>query len=65
MKKSNQLVIGLASLIIGTLLLGADRLFVSASAATYSQSVTVLTTVSLFFFLVGVVVFFRVIYKSK
>lgn len=65
MKKSSQVIVGVSSLIIGTLLLGADRLFVSASTTTYTQSVTVLTTISLFFFLIGVVVFFTVIHKSK
>lgn len=65
MKKSSQLIIGISSLIIGILLLGTDRLFVSASSANYTQSVTVLTTVSLAFFLVGAILFFSVIYKKK
>lgn len=64
MKKSNQIIVGLSSLVIGILLLGADRLFVSAATANYTQSMTVLTTVSIFFFLIGAIVLFRTIYKK-
>lgn len=64
MRKNRQIIIGASILIIGILLLGADRLFVSASTATYSQSVTVLTTVSVIFLLIGAVVLFRITYKK-
>lgn len=58
-KKSQRITIGLVILAIGVLLLGADRLFVSADNASYGQSMTVLTIVSLFFFLVGAIWLFR------
>ncbi|KKQ17966.1 MAG: hypothetical protein US31_C0012G0007 [Berkelbacteria bacterium GW2011_GWA1_36_9] len=64
MKKNQQIIAGTATLIIGVLLLGADRLFASASTTTYSQSVTVLTTVSIVFLLIGTVVLFRTTYKK-
>ena len=58
-KKSQRITTGLVILAIGVLLLGADRLFVSADNASYGQSMTVLTIVSLFFFLVGAIWLFR------
>lgn len=63
-KKNNQITFGISTLIIGILLLGADRLFVSASTSTYAQSMTVLTTVSIFFLLVGAVVLFRTTFRK-
>lgn len=64
MRISNQITIGVSILIIGVLILGTDRLFVSADTASYDQSMTVLTTVSIFFFLVGAIVLFRTTYKK-
>jgi len=58
-KKRQRITIGFIILAIGVLLLGADRLFVSADNASYGQSMTVLTIVSLFFFLVGAIWLFR------
>ncbi|MCL5407386.1 MAG: hypothetical protein M1429_02735 [Patescibacteria group bacterium] len=64
MKKSSQIIAGITISIIGVLLLGADRLFASASTAAYSQSVTILTTVSVIFLLIGAVILFRTMYKK-
>lgn len=58
-KKSQRITIGFIILAIGVLLLGADRLFVSADNASYGQSMTVLTVVSLLFFLVGAIWLFK------
>ena len=63
MKKSNQVTWGLSVLIIGILLLAADRLFVAAANASYSSSMTILTTVALFFILIGAVWLFRTAFK--
>ncbi|MBM2820439.1 MAG: hypothetical protein HW405_199 [Candidatus Berkelbacteria bacterium] len=60
LKKGQKVTIGLAILAIGILILGADRIFVSADNASYGQSMTVLTIVALFFFLVGAIWLFRV-----
>lgn len=59
MKKRQKVTIGLVILAIGVVLLGTDRLFVAADNASYGQSMTVLTGVSLFFFLVGAIWLFR------
>lgn len=60
LKKSHRITIGLIILAIGVLLLGADRIFVSAeSAGNFGASMTILTIVSLFFFLVGAIWLFR------
>lgn len=59
MKKRYKFTIGLIILAVGVLLLGADRLFVSANNASFGQSMTVLTIVALFFFLVGAIWLFR------
>ena len=58
-KKRQHITIGFIILAIGVLLLGADRLFVSADNASYGQSMTVVTVVSLLFFLVGAIWLFR------
>lgn len=58
-KKGQKVTIGFVILAIGVLLLGADRLFVSADTAGFGQSMTVLTIVSLLFFLVGAIWLFR------
>jgi len=60
LKKSQRITIGFAILAIGVVLIGADRLFVSADNASYGQSMTILTIVSLFFFLVGAIWLFMV-----
>ena len=60
LKKSQKITIGLAILAMGIITLGADRIFVSADNASYGQSMTVLTIVALFFFLVGAIWLFRV-----
>jgi len=59
LKKSQRITIGFAILAIGVLLLGADRLFVSADNASYGQSMTVLTIVSLLFFLIAAIWLFK------
>ncbi len=61
--RRNRITIGFIILAIGVLLLGADRLFVSADNASYGQSMTVLTIVSLFFFLVGAIWLFRTTFE--
>lgn len=64
MKKKRQFTVGLISLGIGVILLGADRLFVSAdNAGSYGASMTVLTVISLFFFLVGAIYLFRITFE--
>lgn len=63
LKKSHRITIGFAILAIGVILMGADRLFVSADNASYGQSMTVLTIVSLFFFLVGAIWLFRTTFE--
>jgi len=63
MKKRKKVTIGLIILAIGVLLLGTDRIFVSADNASYGQSMTVLTIVSLFFFLVGAIWLFRTTFE--
>ncbi len=59
LKKGQRITIGLIILAMGTLILGADRLFVSADNANYGQSMTVLTIVALFFFLIAAIWLFR------
>lgn len=59
LKKSRRITIGLIILAIGVLILGADRIFVSADNASYGRSMTVLTVVALFFFLVAAIWLFR------
>jgi hypothetical protein len=59
LKKSHRITIGLIILAVGVLLLGADRLFVAADNASFGQSMTVVTIVALFFFLVGAIWLFR------
>ncbi len=59
LRKGQRLTVGLIILAIGVLILGADRLFVSADNADYGRSMTVLTIVALFFFLVGAIWLFR------
>jgi len=63
MKKSYQITGGIATLILGILFLGADRLFVSAEGRSYINSMTVLTTVALFFFLIGAIWLFKTTFK--
>jgi len=63
MKKSYQISGGIAVLIIGVLLLATDRLFVSAAGGSYSQSMTILTTIALFFILLGAIWLFRTTFK--
>lgn len=59
LKKGQKITIGLAILTVGVLILGTDRIFVSADNASYGQSMTVLTIVASFFFLVGAIWLFR------
>ncbi len=59
MKRSRRVIIGIVILVIGILMLGADRLFVSADNASYGQSMTILTIVSLFFLLMGAIWLFK------
>lgn len=54
-KKRTNLVIGLSVLIIAILLLGVDRLFISADNASYGQSMTIVTVVALILFLIGAI----------
>jgi len=63
MKKSYQVTGGLAVLALGVLLLGADRLFVSASGPSYIQSMTVLTTIAIFLILLGAIWLFKTTLK--
>lgn len=59
LKKGQRITIGLIILAIGVILLGADRLFVAADNASFGQSMTVLTVIALFFFLVAAIWLFR------
>ena len=59
LKKSQNISIGIIILVIGVILLGTDRIFVAADTGGYGQSMTVLTIVSLIFFLVGAIWLFR------
>ena len=62
-KKGQKVTIGLVILAIGVLLLGADRLFVAADNASFGQSMTVLTVIALFFFLVAAIWLFRTTFE--
>ena len=59
MKKSYKITIGISILIIGILLLGTDRLFVSAAGGDYANSVTIVTTIAILFILVAVIWLFK------
>lgn len=59
LKKSHRITIGLIILSLGVLILGADRLFVSADNASYGQSMTVITLIALLFFLVAAIWLFK------
>lgn len=61
--KTRRITIGLIILAIGVLLLGADRLFVAADNASYGQSMTVVTVVALFFFLIAAIWLFRMTFE--
>lgn len=65
MKKSFQVTLGTIILILGVLLLGVDRIFVSASGASYIQSTSVLTTISIGVILIGALWLFKTTLKSK
>jgi len=62
MKKSVKSTIGIAILLVGIILLGADRIFVSADSAGYGQSMTVVTIIALVFFLIGAIWFFKSVF---
>jgi len=62
MKKSVKSTIGIAILLVGIILLGADRIFVSADSAGYGQSMTVVTIIALVFFLIGAIWFFKAVF---
>ncbi len=62
MKKSTKSIIGIVLLIIGVILLGADRIFVSADTGTFGQSMTVVTIIALVFFLAGAIWFFKTVF---
>lgn len=62
MKKSVKSTIGIIILLVGVILLGADRIFVSADTGGYGQSMTVVTIVALVFFLVGAIWFFKEVF---
>lgn len=63
MKKGYKITIGIAILILGILLLGVDRLFISADSGSYGQSMTIITTIAVFLFLVGAIWIFRATFK--
>ena len=65
MKKSYQVFIGTAILVIGILMLGFDRIFVSAASASYLQSTTVLTTISVGTLLIGALLLFKTTLKKE
>jgi len=62
MKKSVKSTIGIAILLVGIILLGADRIFVSANSSGYGQSMTVVTIIALVFFLIGAIWFFMSVF---
>ncbi len=62
MKRNVKSTIGIVILLIGIILLGADRIFVSADAGGYGQSMTIVTIVALIFFLVGAIWFFKSVF---
>lgn len=62
MKKTQRITVGLAILAVGILVLGADRIFVSADNASYGQSMTYLTIISLIIFLIGAIWLFRTMF---
>jgi len=62
MKKSVKSTIGIAILLVGIILLGADRIFVSADSSGYGQSMTAITIIALIFFLVGAIWFFKSVF---
>lgn len=62
MKKSVKFTIGLVILLVGIILLGADRIFVSADNASYGQSLTAITIIALIFFLAGAIWFFKAVF---
>lgn len=59
MRKASGFSIGLGFLVLGTLVLSADRIFVSADSGAFGQQMTVVTIVALIFFLVGAVWIFK------
>lgn len=63
MQKSSKITIGLGLLGIGILLLGTDRIFVSADTAGFISSFNVLTVIALLFFLVGAIWLYKVAFK--
>lgn len=63
MKKTQRFTIGLAILAVGILVLGADRIFVSASSSSYGQSMTYVTVAALIIFLVGAIWLFRTMFE--
>lgn len=63
MKKSVKSTIGIIVLIVGVLMLGADRLVASADTGVgYLQSTGVLTVVALTLFLIGAIWLFRTLF---
>jgi hypothetical protein len=63
MKKSVRSTVGIIMLVLGVLLLGADRLVASAdSGVGYLQNTGVLTVVALVMFLIGAIWLFRTLF---
>lgn len=63
MKKSYSLTIGIGILVVGVLLLGVDRIFISAASGDYFNAVSIVTTISLLVILIGVIWLFRTTLK--
>ena len=63
MQKSRKITIGLSLLIVGVILLGTDRVFVSADTGSFGSSMSILTIVALIFFLVGSIWLFKVAFE--
>ena len=62
MKKTQKITSGLVIIAIGILVLGTDRIFVSADNASYGQSMTYLTIIALLIFLIGSIWLFRTMF---
>ena len=65
MKKSYQVMMGTGILIVGVLMLGIDRIFVSANSQGYLQSASVLTTIAIGTLLIGALWLFKTTLKKE
>lgn len=59
MKRSSNITISIGIIVTGILLLGIDRIFVSASTGNFTETVSIVTTIAIFIVLIGVIWLFK------